>query len=257
MTWKIPDFDAQTLSTTANRQLADRLPMSVDGAKKKSTPPLTTRIFPDHWWDEHFWTDLRLAGAYRDVVSSLKLDDLPPAKEVEAELAELMAFQASPEREERRREILEEADRPPPFYANALFLDAGRRPLTRELMGTAVNWSRMFIMTFKHQYKRPRPTQLEPRLKPMVPCPQHPAYPSGHSTQSHLLALIFGKLSGRPDVEKAMLEAADRIAANREYAGLHYRSDSAAGVTLARQLLPIFEHEFAKPITAARVAEWS
>ena len=255
MVWKITDIEAQSLPQ-ANKRFTSLASMTAEIAKN-STPAQTLREYPDHWWDADLWADLRNAGPYADVLAAMRLDDLPSAKETEAELARLLEMQASGEREKRRPEILEEAERPPPAYTMTLFLDDGRRRLTRALMIASVVWSRKFILSFKHKYRRPRPTQLEPRLKPMLLCPGHPAYPSGHSTQAHLLALLFGKLSGRPDIAKAMFDAADRIAENREYAGLHYPSDSAAGVALARQLMVLFEGEFADAIAAARTAEWS
>jgi hypothetical protein len=53
---------------------------------------------------------------------------------------------------------------------------------------------------------------------------------------------------------------ADRIARNREIAGLHYPSDSAAGVVLANQILPLLigmdpASAYQKALTDA-AAEW-
>ncbi len=217
----------------------------------------TATIYPDHWWDAEFWAEVSHAGPYRDKIAAIKLPKVPDAAATKAELKLLMDYQASPEHEVRRREIIEEADAPPAFYRRSLFLETGRRPLSRAFLGAVVHWSLPFIMALKHQYKRPRPTQLEPRLKPMVDCPLHPAYPSGHSTQSHLIALVFGEVSGRADVKQALLDAAKRIAENREYAGLHYPSDSEAGKQLATQLLPLFVAEFGNEIVRARQNEWS
>jgi membrane-associated phospholipid phosphatase len=89
-----------------------------------------------------------------------------------------------------------------------------------------------------------------------VDCPHHAAFPSGHSTQSHLVALAMGEVTGRDDIRQALWQAADRIAENREYAGLHYASDSACGAELARQLLPHFVREHAGAIAKARQEEW-
>jgi hypothetical protein len=54
---------------------------------------------------------------------------------------------------------------------------------------------------------------------------------------------------------------ADRIARNREIAGLHYPSDSAAGVVLANQILPRLigmgpKAAYQTAVTNA-VAEWT
>src|SRR5262249_40019239 len=67
--------------------------------------------------------------------------------------------------------------------------------------------------------------------------------------------------SARTTVEESLFVLADRVARNREIAGLHYPSDSTAGVTLAgaitdkilldREYLP----KFTKLVDAAK-AEW-
>ncbi len=44
-----------------------------------------------------------------------------------------------------------------------------------------------------------------------------------------------------PAMANDMLALADRIARNREIAGLHYPSDSAAGVALATAILPLLK----------------
>lgn len=215
-------------------------------------PPLT---YPDHWWGPEFWSDLRASGRYAGLVRSIELPDPPGEEETRAELEQLLRMQAAPERRERLPEIVEEASAPPAYYRRMLFADPLRNARTAALIGVAVDWSRLFVMAFKHRYKRARPPQLEPRLRPAVDCPPHPAYPSGHSTQSHFVALVVGETTGREDIEDALWAAADRITENREYAGLHYRSDSACGVTLAHAILPTFLAEHADAVAQAR-AEW-
>jgi hypothetical protein len=267
MTWRIHDETASDMTARAfgsrpetRAEPATALQGHRSGAASASPASAvatgTVHVFPDHWWKETWWNDLRLAGAWADEIAKITLTPPPDAATTRTELDELLNKQASPEREARRAEILEEADGPPSLYRRTLFLDQGRRPLTWALLGRGVVWSRMFVMSFKHKYKRPRPSQIEPRLRLMVDCPRHPAYPSGHSTQSHFVALLLGRASGSMDVEQAMWEAADRIAENREYAGVHYASDSAVGVELSRAIFPIFEAHAAAAFDAARRAEW-
>ena len=154
-------------------------------------------------------------------------------------------------------EIVEEADAPPSYYIRAFFLDEIRRPRSKALFLKCVGWAVPFIMHYKHRWKRPRPTQIDPQISPVVVCPCHPAYPSGHSTQAHLVALVLGELSKQANVKQAALAKAGRIAKNREFAGLHYESDSAAGVALANSLLPEFQAQFGPLIKEAHDAEWS
>ena len=67
--------------------------------------------------------------------------------------------------------------------------------------------------------------------------PGHASYPSGHSTESHLIANLLSVVIGPENRAYEQLRPlADRIAINREVMGLHYRSDSEAGRRLAFNL---------------------
>ena len=94
---------------------------------------------------------------------------------------------------------------------------------------------------FKDKYDLPRPSQICPALLPPIPVPGHSSWPSGHSTQAHLMKncmlRIFAKTAmtaADQDVWSADLNVlADEIARNREIAGLHYPADSAGGARIA------------------------
>ena len=129
----------------------------------------------------------------------------------------------------------------------------------------------MAVMYFKTKYDRVRPSQLVPALLPPLPVPGHASYPSGHSTQAHLLALCATEILQATQgvgISLVLNRLADRIARNREIAGLHYPTDTAAGVDLASQLFAILNDETVMPhptgqsstfktaMTAAQ-AEWT
>ena len=102
------------------------------------------------------------------------------------------------------------------------------------------------------EFRRARPAQVYPGIMPMLPTPGHPSYPSNHATQAktvaELLKLAFPDVPGPGEddtrapthVGKIMGEyldeLADRIGANREKAGLHYRTDTLAGNMLGAKL---------------------
>ena len=100
-----------------------------------------------------------------------------------------------------------------------------------------------------------RPSYLDPTLSTALPVPEHPAYPSGHATQAALIALVLSELD--PENSAAYFTSADRIAQNREIAGLHYPSDSQAGKLIAQQLFPVLlrDEAFAQLLEEAK-AEW-
>ncbi|MEY2615757.1 MAG: acid phosphatase [Verrucomicrobiota bacterium] len=98
------------------------------------------------------------------------------------------------------------------------------------------------------------------RLRPFV---QHPilvtplftandfSYPSGHSSGTELQARILGKLF--PARSEALLTRARQVADGRVVAGVHYASDTEAGIALGDLLFSQLETkpEFENDLTAA------
>lgn len=98
------------------------------------------------------------------------------------------------------------------------------------------------IFALKQEYNRVRPSFLDARIRPSIPVPEHPAYPSGHSTEAHTYALIFCRLN--PKDKEKYLSSAHGIAHLREIAGVHYPSDSESGKILAEKIVEqLFESE--------------
>jgi hypothetical protein len=149
-----------------------------------------------------------------------------------------------------------------PYFGAVIGLDTRARPWTAHLMRCATAVAHVTYMYFKARFKRVRPSVLCPGLAPPFGPPQHPAFPSGHSTAAHLVALFLLQVPGiaqlygvsdagkrlrrgpttaelRDPAQDAALQAslplwlARRIARNRERLGLHYRSDSGFGRSLA------------------------
>ena len=119
----------------------------------------------------------------------------------------------------------------------------------------------MVVMHFKAKHNRPRPSQICPALLPPMEVPGHPAYPSGHSTQAHVAALCLTEL--RPSAGVVMTALAQRVAVNREIAGVHYKQDSDAGVVLAASIyawikaMPKPADSIIGATLAAAQAEWA
>jgi acid phosphatase (class A) len=128
-------------------------------------------------------------------------------------------------------------------------------PKTAPLLTDAFADLSIVMFTEKAYFNRVRPSALDPRVQPAIEVPGHPAYPSAHSTQLHFMALFFGEL--RPSEATSLWTEADAIAKNREIAGVHYPSDSAAGVLLAKQVFTLMmaNPEFKKRFDDAR-SEW-
>jgi len=132
---------------------------------------------------------------------------------------------------------------------------AGEHTRTRELLDHALKEYASVIFAFKERFDRVRPSYLDSTLDTVFAVPGHPAYPSGHAAQAHLIAGILSLLD--PENREAYFADAARVARNREIAGVHYPSDSAAGAALAAQFLPLYlETEQGRQLLEAARAEW-
>jgi PAP2 superfamily len=96
---------------------------------------------------------------------------------------------------------------------------------------------------WKRRYMRARPVHLCPLITPLFPWghehyPGHPSYPSGHATKAFAWAhLMKAKLSPRhAHLGQSLVDAALGVAENREWAGVHFASDTRAGQDLGSQM---------------------
>lgn len=187
---------------------------------------------------------------------------LPPAPNntsdsTKKDLAVMHAYQDA-RTEKDIEEIKQEINVYDAFFGEktlAQLVDESSRPLTFELMKEIIELESPQIMKQKKIYNRVRPSYLDPTLQPAIDVPPHPAYPSGHATQAYLRAHVLGELD--PAHHDDYLQAAKRIARNREVAGLHYPSDTKAGEILAGQLFQkLMNHsDFVEHLNKAKT-EW-
>jgi acid phosphatase (class A) len=213
--------------------------------------------FPEDSWDPVFKNRIAEALNHRDRLDAIDLIEPPDTLTTRGELDALLSHASAGDFAARRAEIISENSHPPDSLFRPLGAQAGGPNVkTRKLVADAVDWSLPYIMYFKSVWMRPRPNHLDPDISPVVNVPGHPAYPSGHATQAHLMALVGYEICQKRDIKKTLWAAADRIAQNREYAGVHYRSDSLCGAELARQLLVFFIEDRGSDIAAVRNQEW-
>ncbi|HKU98465.1 MAG TPA: hypothetical protein VJR58_24445 [Vineibacter sp.] len=119
-----------------------------------------------------------------------------------------------------------------------------------------IELSRPVLLNLKRRYDAARPWQLAADLRLVVPNPGHPAYPSGHTCQCWLaVEMIKCVMPDNLLTEKAVKfieDLAADTAVNREYAGLHYMSDTAAGRRLTQNMMPYIKKHFADLIAGAQ-----
>jgi hypothetical protein len=86
----------------------------------------------------------------------------------------------------------------------------------------------------KYAYWAIRPFQLDPEVKTLFPTPNHPSYPAAHACQSGANGVILSYLF--PSEASRFMALAEQAGESRIWAGIHYRSDVAAGFELARKV---------------------
>jgi len=204
-------------------------------------------IYPNRSWGArwHAWLVLHefidAAGWKGPATSAVNLtwNAITPAS-TDVEL-ELLVDAARDERSEALGEILSQDVEFFSDYMALLGMTPGSHPQTYRSLHIASLIGAFVVLHFKGDKKRPRPSQLCPALRPPIPVPGHSSFPSGHSTQAHLMFRFVQLVlqssampaTDRPVIEENLLRLARRVARNREIAGLHYRTDSDAGEALA------------------------
>ena len=160
------------------------------------------------------------------------------------ELEELFWKQNHPEREERLQDIIDQDYDYVPTFLSHLGIDPHQHSNTLRLIETLGFLGATVVMPWKFKWTRPRPSQLDMDLEPAILVPAHHSYPSGHATQAYLTAEALKATMGankvgapEQDGQQAKIRAhidhvAEEIADNREWAGVHYKSDTDAGKLL-------------------------
>jgi hypothetical protein len=150
---------------------------------------------------------------------------------------DLLAALMADDRDRYMPEIVGQADNAPLYWYQLLNLGAGEKPGTNALINFAQRAGEMLALHFKKRYSRVRPSTLFPGLLLPFGPPRHPAFPSGHSLTGHLTTYLLRAITPIDTSLGQELDwLADRVAKNRERAGLHYPSDSVAGQKLAKEV---------------------
>jgi len=155
----------------------------------------------------------------------------PPADDsvqTKAELGEVLTLQVTrtPEMEAKAKADAEEnvwrfADvMGPAFKPEAL-------PVFSAFFDRVVATEGAVVDPAKDSWKRPRPHQLSPLVKPVVKISNSGAYPSGHTTVGTLMGIVLSNMVPEKRVE--IMNRAWFYGENRIIGGIHYRSDIEAG----------------------------
>lgn len=156
----------------------------------------------------------------------------------QAELARQvrLVLDASIDRADRALEILDQASAPGAlhYWTGMLHIDPTKERYTWLLMLVARKIGEFVAMGLKEAYRMRRPAHLWPRIMPLIDGPDTPSYPSSHSLQAHLIShLLKACVPAGGQTALSLDHLAERVAYNREVAGVHFRMDSEAGAYVA------------------------
>jgi len=185
------------------------------------------------------------------------------AEFIQQEIDRLLALMAD-DRDRYMPEIIAQADNAPLYWYELLNLGGGEKPATNALINFAQRVGEIAALYFKMKYKRVRPSTVCPGLLLPFGPPRHPAFPSGHSLTGHLTTYLLNEIPNvQTSVGPELAWLADRVATNRERAGLHYQTDSVGGQKIAQKIESLLTTNPGKIVSAtfdsiltAAKAEW-
>jgi hypothetical protein len=175
------------------------------------------------------------------------LDDFEMANQV------VEVVNASLDRADRALEILDQATGGGAlnYWTGLLRIDPHQEKSAFLLMLVARKIGEYVAMGLKNYYRMRRPTQVYPFILPIIDPPDTPSFPSSHSLQAHLISNALKEAltlhpgpngAPRPSQSAIALDhLAERVARNREVAGVHYPMDSACGAFVARGCLDLLK----------------
>jgi acid phosphatase (class A) len=128
-------------------------------------------------------------------------------------------------------------------------LQSDKLPKTAALFERVQKESKQVVDGAKDHWKRPRPYEVDPQLA-HGDKDSNNSYPSGHSTQGTVMALLLAELY--PDKRDEILAIGRSMGWHRVTSGKHYPTDVYAGRVLGQAIVrelhkdADFERDFAK-----------
>jgi acid phosphatase (class A) len=199
-------------------------------------------LFPTLFWLAVVATPLRadeqlhyLPAGKPDAVALLAPLPLPVSPEQAADLAEVKAVYHAATSNEIAAAYSEKEFSIFNFTpAIGDFFQPGKFPKTEEFFHRVQKEAAFVTDNAKDFYKRPRPYVVDPSLA-NGKLEKSFSYPSGHSTESMVLALVLADLF--PDKHDAIIAEARSIGWHRVEIARHYPTDIYAGRVLAQTIV--------------------
>jgi hypothetical protein len=210
-------------------------------------PDMEARIELPNFFEIHGWRDNLIDPPPRPDDTAKELEDLLEKQDKLREPSEWLI---------RKPEIELEAKENCPYIRRLLMPTlSGSFASTDVLIRAMFQLGTIVGIYYKKKFMRPRPSQLEPRLRPVIDVPGWPPYPGGHALQYFLVAKALATVVHSDELSEQLFKIAQRVAENREWAGLHYRSDTEAGEKLAFAIFPAVTDAYRETFQRA-AREW-
>lgn len=113
-------------------------------------------------------------------------------------------------------------------------LPPAERLFLRALVMSAVHDATICCWQLKYLHWYPRPSQLDPAIRPIISVPNFPSYSSGHASMSGAASRIIAALV--PAAAAAVTADAEAAARSRVRGGIHFEFDTTAGVIQGRKV---------------------
>ena len=196
-------------------------------------------------------------------VDLMRLLPPPPASgspEMQAELAEVLALQASRTPERVAQAVRDQAESVFDMFAVTMgeAFAPERLPLAGHLFGRLGETEDVLATPAKTGFARARPFTGNPAVTPALYPSRSFSYPSGHAARSTLSGIVLAAMV--PEQRDAIFTRIRDYAESRVIGGVHYRSDvlggMRAGTAIAAVLFndPAFQAEYAPARREVRAA---
>lgn len=104
----------------------------------------------------------------------------------------------------------------------------------REILAKTIVDATIASFDSKYAYLVKRPDMLDPHLKPVIETPNHPSFPSAHSTVSAAVVEVLNHYF--PENSRGWNALLEEAGLSRIWAGIHYPIDHATGKALGKQV---------------------
>jgi membrane-associated phospholipid phosphatase len=106
--------------------------------------------------------------------------------------------------------------------------------LANMLLNTAVYDATIAAWNTKYAYKRPRPFEVNSKIKCLVPKPESPSYPCDYSVAAGVSATIIAHFF--PSMADSVNRMAEEVMASRIAAGVAFPKDTRDGFELGKRI---------------------